>query len=602
MAQFERYGQTWDDEEVSDLTIELWAFRYRLTEEEGGLGAYWHFKNIVAILWGPDSSKPFVWHPWAERMLKNALNCRYLAIAGCASSGKTDFLAVWGIVNFLLDPANTKILITSTTLKDSKMRVWGVVVKYWMAAGDLPGKVVDSMGIIRYKDPETGATTDLAGIALIAGDPSREKDAVGKMIGFKAKHLLLLADELPELSEAILQAALSNLSRNPNFQMIGAGNPASHYDAFGVFSEPAAGWKSITDLTEEWDTNYGRCIRFDGLKSPNILEAKTIYPWLPTQEQLDNGIREMGVDSPGFWRMWRGFFCPTGTKAAIYSESEIIECGGEASVIWREPPVRLAVLDASFSDDGDRAMAMEGYLGWSTEGVHTLAFGEHQALTEDVNVKNKQRNVQIAEQYRDFCESREISARAAATDSTGAGGPFADILSLVWKTNAFLRIYFGGKPSARTVSEADSRLATEAFENRVTELWFSGKGFLKAGQLRGLNKQACREMCARASDSRKKGGSVVVVAESKLKMKARVGYSPDVADAVFMLIELARERFGFKVQKGKGAVHAASSGLPVVRPVLPKPGLQSDRRPPASHGPPRPPITGVPSFTLRRLR
>jgi len=98
-----RYGREWP-EGVDALNIELYCFRHGRTVEEGGLGKAGHFRNIVNVLWHPNSPKPWTWHPWAEQMLDGACRSNYLAVAGCASSGKTDFFAVWSIVNWLCAP------------------------------------------------------------------------------------------------------------------------------------------------------------------------------------------------------------------------------------------------------------------------------------------------------------------------------------------------------------------------------------------------------------------------------------------------------------------------------------------------------------------
>ena len=98
----------------------------------------------------------------------------------------------------------------------------------------------------------------------------------------------MIGDELAELSEAILQAGLSNLSKNPSFQLIGMSNPSSRFDAFGVWSEPKHGWDSVdTNIDDKWKTKWGgQYVRFDAERSPNIKAGETLYPWLPTEEKL----------------------------------------------------------------------------------------------------------------------------------------------------------------------------------------------------------------------------------------------------------------------------------------------------------------------------
>ena len=83
--------------------------------------------------------------------------------------------------------------------------------------------------------------------------------------------------------------------------------------------------------------------------------------------------------------------------------------------------------------------------------------------------------------------------------------------------------------------------ANEKFSNRVTELWYVGVEFLRSGQLKGITPDLARELTARKY-STMSGGKLVV--EPKKDMKARMGKSPDLADAAFMLLDICRHRLG----------------------------------------------------------
>lgn len=50
MPQIEKYGRLWP-EGMTDLTIELLAFREGLSLDQGGLGKEQHFWNVVEALW-----------------------------------------------------------------------------------------------------------------------------------------------------------------------------------------------------------------------------------------------------------------------------------------------------------------------------------------------------------------------------------------------------------------------------------------------------------------------------------------------------------------------------------------------------------------------
>src|SRR6185503_15224520 len=211
------------------------------------------FKRIARRLW-PTNAKPpkqsFIWHPWADDMLHEACRTPYVALNGGASTGKTEFEAVWAIINWFCDPANTCVLVTSTGIKEARQRIWGSIVKYYNSVPGLPGKLLDSVAMIRTDDGTGKRYDSKCGIHVVAGDKSKEKENIQKLIGIHVPRVFLIADELPELSPALYEAAMTNLATAPKFQMIGSGNFKSIYDSFGTFCEPKEGWLSVDADTE----------------------------------------------------------------------------------------------------------------------------------------------------------------------------------------------------------------------------------------------------------------------------------------------------------------------------------------------------------------
>ncbi len=185
-------------------------------------------------------------HPWAEKMIRAALR-QISSDWWFGRSGKSHTMAAWGIVQWLCQPRDTLVLMTSTTLREAR-KIWGSVMSLLSVIDGAPIKIRDSIGNAAYVD-ENGTLIERAGLSLIAAEKSKTREAIGKFIGIKQKRVIMIGDELSELSESILQAGLTNLSKNPFFQMIGMSNPNSRFDAFGVWSEPKKGWESIDTQT-----------------------------------------------------------------------------------------------------------------------------------------------------------------------------------------------------------------------------------------------------------------------------------------------------------------------------------------------------------------
>lgn len=548
-----KYGRDWKG--YSALDVELVCFRAKLSPQQGGLGEVGHFKEIARMLWGPQNErKQFIWSPWADKMLEESLRWKYLAVSGCASAGKSDFYAIYAIIQWLADPLNTMVLVTSTSLKESKNRIWGSIEEYWMACPGLPGKLVSSLGLIRMEDP-TGRVKapDKSGIHLIAGEKKKEKESIGKLIGLKRGRVFLIADELPELSPALLEAAFSNLDSNPFFQLVGIGNPNSVFDPHGLLSKPKHGWRTVSDKDQEWETERGYHIRFDAYQSPNILAGKVIYPWLPTMQKIKEKIKDLGEDSAGFWRMWRGFWCPSGSSENVVSEAEIIRFGAdEKKVKWLDKPMAAAFLDPGFTNGGDRSVLYYGLCGPAEmeDGTNkpVLLFTDFELLFEDITKKDVPRNYQIVWQFRDKCKARSIPPTQAGFDATGAGGPFGDIVTSEWSSEV-VRVMFGGKASSTPVSATTRKPAYEKYTNRVTEIWYSIKEFMRGGQIKGIGPDLAAELIERKVTSTKhgaKGEDLMMTVESKEKMKKRIAKSPDIADAALGLLDILRSKFRFR--------------------------------------------------------
>lgn len=540
-----RYGIQWPDMPGcnQDLMIELICIRENVTTGPGKAG---HFRRVTQMLWGPDNqNKRFIWHPWAEDMLEEACRQQWLWLSGCASSGKTDFGAVWGIINWLSDPKNTLVLFTSTSLKEARQRVWGSVIQYFSASRlPLPGKVLDSIGVVKTFDGST-KFSDKCGLHLITGEKTKLKENIGKLIGLKAPKVILVGDELPELSPALVEAAKSNLISNPNFQMVGMGNFKSVYDPFGSESTPKSGWGSVTIDDTRWETaNGGVCLRFDGLKSPNILCGEDKWP-IYGNETLRRQRKSMGENTASFWRMCRSFPCPEADADRIYSDADLIKGKVHEKAVWATGIPQLgASLDPAFVNGGDAAMAYFGKCGQTTDGKTMLEVMERVELREDMRLKDESRPTQVAKAYRDECKRRGIPPEMAAYDASGGGVVFGSLLSEIWSPRV-VGVQFGGAPSERIVNPSKGVKAKDAYDRRVTELWFAGLEFMQSGQIRGLPVQAAKELKERRYDTIKAGSELKTAVETKKDMKERIGFSPDDADAFLILLELFRVKLGF---------------------------------------------------------
>lgn len=547
--------------QTSVLTGLLWGFANH-PELEAQVYYFW---RIADELWNHDElpEKKFVRHEWADLMIREALQNKYLSIGGSSSSGKSHTMAGLAIVFWLADPAHTLVLLTSTTLQAARKRIWGSVVDLLSVIENAPIKLRDSIGAANYINPK-GKVIDRAGLVLVAAEKSRTREAVGKFIGIKQKRVMVVGDELSEISESIVHAALSNLSNNPTFRFCGLSNPDSRFDAFGVWSTPKQGWESIdAQFADEWETKWGgKYIRLDGERSPNILAGEWKYKWMPAPEKVEEDKKLLGEKSRMYMRMVRAIFFEADEAEGIYSEVEIISGGAMRKNVVIKNGERLAALDPAFTQGGDTVALVFGTLGTSDEGRWVLRADETIPIFDDATDKDTPRSHQIAKQVRAECERRGVPCGHLAIDATAGGEPFCDVMADVWPPGDFLRVQFGGKASKKKVSQNSRQRGHDLYVNRVSELWYVGKEFIRAKQIAGLESDAVKQMTQRRYDI-VKGSSARVRVEPKKNYKARIGSSPDEADAFFILLELARARFGFTVIDPVEGSRVQRTGLPV---------------------------------------
>lgn len=518
-------------------------------------GDFYHFKKYVTEIWGDENETEgyFQWNPNAEKIVEKAMEHKWLAVAGCASSGKTETLALFAVAKYLIFPAETKVLVTSMTVASAEGKVWGSLLKYWNRAERrmtatfpgvvMPGKLVQSKHTI-FRRTEDGKLSRKEGIELVPAEASEFKKSAEKLQGYKAKYLVVCGDEWATLAQGVLETCKENLSNNEKFQLLASFNPDSHFDPGGILAEPWDGWSSIDINTDEWRTKLGYCVRFDGLKSPNVIAGRNIYKGIFTSTELANRRAEYSGNeaAPGFCRMVRGYWSPTGTKESIFSDAEM-----ETYRVmrrhekWLEPGVMIAGLDPSFTHGGDRAVLTIGRVGNVVgDGGGQIRVCERVAtyVLDDAINKGRDKNEQIVEMVAELLKKHNVKTENLGVDISGAAA-FGTLLAQKIGTG-FIAINFGGSPTDMRVSRTDKRTGKEAYVNRASELWFGIKPLIRSGQISGLDADTIIELCARSYTDR--GGRVEI--ETKERMKQRTKRSPDRGDSYGICLDVARLKHG----------------------------------------------------------
>lgn len=586
------YGLEWNDN-VEDWQLELKLYQFPHWVPKGHkIPRHHHIVKAAMILWGKNNPKAqFIWHPWAIDMTIAACATDELGLSGPSSCGKSEWSAIWVILNYLTDPIHTLYFVTSTTIPRAMQKIWGAVEKYWLA---LP-EDVRSIGKLTNSPTPTiwtevnGVRVKTAGIHLVAVSPSQGREAVNKLQGSKANAATgaddrltpghsrcgVMADELSDLAHGIL-SAMDNLKSNTWRHVVGAANPRHKLDPFSKFVEPADGWESITVDSSKWKTKRGGiCLHFDDLKNPNYLAYITYEeevqagghrnaegelipykkPWpIKAGDQIAYEIRNADLTSPEFWRNFRGFWSPIGSDATIYTDEDIKAGGGDRRFInWlmTRPKIRAMGVDSAFSSGGDSTIAVIGDMGYCAERrelvVDIISVEE---ITIDAGDKTRTATKQVGEKIKHLLNLYHVAIPDLGFDSTNI--PAADALAEVLGSNDFFRVNFSGNATETPVSDLDSTPAKEKYGNRVTELWFLGKELLRHRQLFGVTDEIALELIVRKYETGKAGTVSKLTAESKKEMRKRTGgRSPDRADAMAIMLDVFRQRHGLRTTATK---------------------------------------------------
>ena len=494
------------------------------------------------------------------------------------NSGKTDVIAMIGVMMFWLDPENTKVIVTSTTISAAQQKVWGKVKLIWQHLAkffggeeNLPGRLMDSKNTIRYEDK--GVKHELRGLTLVAGDKGSARESADKLQGTKAPVFIVVGDEFDTLEHSLVNTIFGNLSANDQLYLLAGFNPTSYYSPGGIISKPFNGWHTVDENSTEWETEIepfgirGYCLRFDGEKSPNVIAGVEKWKGLLTLENI-NQFGGLGSKTPIYYSQIRGWWSATGNVDSIYSEVEIIQWRADAKVkTWVDKPKFVAGLDPAWTHGGDRAVLTIGKVGLaqsSDTGLVQKVFEVVKFYILDLDMTNTStsKTEWVVKLTKQKLAEHGVDVRDLAFDGTGGGEPFSALINRDLGAGA-MNVNFSSKASDKQVSKNDKRKGRERFRNMVSELWYVGKELIRTGQLKGLQPDIVTEMVARTYEEI--GG--VVKVESKDDMKLRTKKSPDIADSLFLCLHMARMRHGLSSTETAAKRVVVNKG-PVLFPTI----------------------------------
>lgn len=575
MPDLESFGLKWPAD-TTQLQIEMWFVarggnHTKKDSEVIGLGLSQHLERMRRIIW-PELDGDHNGQRWHKLCRDTIAEHRVTCLMGPGSSGKTHEGAWIALCMWLSDPANTCVLVSSTDMRGLRLRVWGELSSLWQLAvqrfPDLPGHMLDSkLAITNDSSDDDGDYNDrvvrnfrsaMIGIPTVQNG---KQVGLGKWIGLKQKHVILVADEAQFMGPSFL-SAFANLNKNEKFTAIVLGNPNDFLDPLGKAAEPLDGWDSHLEpeKTAVWKTRFmnGACVNLIGPDSPNMdfpPDKPARFKYLISREKIAETASFFAKDSFEYYSQCVGAM-KIGSLARRVLTRRMCEDGKalEPNVNWEgSPRTRVYFVDSGYG--GDRCVGGWGEFGKIVGGQMVLFLHPPEIIPISVKA-DKEPEQQIAEHMKKECEGLNIPPENAGHDATGRGS-LGTFIARVWSPLT-QPIESGGAPTDRPVSLdiyiveiidghpiRRLKLCNEHYVKRVTEFWFSVRYAVQAGQVRGMTTDTMEEFCQREWD-RVKDDKIEI--ETKLEVKDRIGRSPDLADWAAGVVEMARRR-GFKISR-----------------------------------------------------
>ena len=532
-GKVEAYGRLYPKGTLK-FAVELDCYRENWPKEKGGLGAEKHFLNAWAILW-PN----FEHNEWTKLIIWAWCNYKYITIIGHQRASKTYTIAHCVFLDYWAEPTCTLSSIATVTFEGLKLRMWGDMLRAAETA------VLKSPFLIRSTTNECRVFLEES--AHLAGEKfqihgmsvSRTSDAQGRIRGGHADRRRIVTDEAQDMPKAIFDAEANPMSAR-DAKSVSLSNPIEKVSAFGARCEPKnGGWSSVCETDLWWETKDGGiCLHLDGLQSPNIRAGKTLYPYMLTQQSIDDIVNKHGRDSVQFWALVRGWFPPDGMVSKVFPSSVLDR--GRKPIVFDFMPQGCASLDAAFEYDncvmhlGQLAMPVFGERQFKINATETIVF------KFDASMGSEPKDYQIAHWVMVECRSRGIRPEHFIMDTTGnARGVYA-ILQKEWSRDVQACNY-GGEATDRNLRGDDNRKCSDIYKYFVTELWFRASEYMKAGFLGGLDKldpRTMEDLTARRYELKNATKGQLMQVETKAELKKRLGRSSDFGDAYVQFGEL----------------------------------------------------------------
>ncbi len=432
---------------------------------------------------------------WQKDVLQAFPNRQRIALKACKGPGKTALMA-WLAWNFLATRRFPKIAATSITADNLADNLWAEMAKWQQRSRFLMREFQWTKTRIFAKSaPETWFMT--------ARTWNRSADAGQQgstLAGLHADQILFLLDESGGIPDSVMAAAEAALSSCKEGHIVQAGNP-THLE--GPLYRACTGERDlwhVVGITADPD---------DPARSSRV-----------SAEWARQQIAKYGRDNPWVLVNVFGRFPPGSLNSLIGPD----ECREAARRVYRPEDVAtaarvLGVDVARFGDDASVIFPRQGLVAHRPQKLRNLDGTQGAGL--------------VARQWESF------NADAVFIDDTGGwGASWIDNLRRV-----------GRQPVGIGFASAAS---DPRYDNKRTEMYFQAVEWIKqGGALPPETAEGIPELIAALSQTTYSFRGDRLLLEPKEQVKARLGHSPDEADAFALTFAQPVTRAGLQGGSGR---------------------------------------------------
>jgi hypothetical protein len=505
------------------------------------------------LLWGEALFNP---KPKAVRQLIKEVRAKQnLIVLGGAALGKTYSLICYLLLDWLRDPQYTECKIISTTGGHAKSQSFSTLQRlYKSAIIPLPGISMDGFVGLDPRDRHSA----LGLVAIPQGEDGR-----GVLQGFhpvprrhphptfgSMSRVRALLDEAEEVPVGVWEGVANLLASAwgaEAVKVLCATNPRDVSSKLAQLAEPSSGWTQINlDKDKEWTSNERwSVIRLDGADSENVQERKLIYPGFMTWEGYQMYALELDGKSGKYLTFGRGMY-PLEALQNTLIQYSLLE-GVIGQFVYADRTVGAAGVDLAF-EGGDRIIVAVGKygkaIGFQPKGNATPVTWTKPRYTIQIDQyyeMPKEKTIALASSIEAQCKGLKVHPDWVTCDRTGVGTGTHDALCEQW-SGTVRGVMWGAESGQRKLLSDDHDYACEIYEGIDTEMYVRVRKYLEFGLMafhpQVPTGQLFKELSGRRYQPSSKGpsGKPRIKLEPKKEFKKRFGWSPDIADAIVMLI------------------------------------------------------------------